>query len=75
MTDPSRYPDSESHATRRWVRVVGIVALVVVLLVAVMLLVGGRGGHGPRRHLGGGATPASGVTGYHHLAVQLRPGP
>jgi hypothetical protein len=74
MTDPERYPGRESDATRRWVRVVGIVAVVVVLLVAVMFLVGG-GGHGPRRHFGGGVTPASGLAGERDQAVQLRPAP
>ena len=74
MTDPPRYPDPESNATRRWVRIVGIVAVVVALLVAVMLLVGG-GGHGPRRHFGSGVTPASGPAGERDQALQLRPGP
>jgi hypothetical protein len=74
MTDPSHYPEPESRAARRWVRIVGIVAVVVVLLVAVMLLVGG-GRHGPRRHLGGGVTPASAPQGDRDLTVQLRPGP
>jgi hypothetical protein len=32
----------------RWVKIVGIIAIVVVLLMVVMLLVGG--GHGPGRH-------------------------
>jgi uncharacterized membrane protein len=50
MTDPSRYPDSKPSSTLRWIRVVGIIALVVVLLVVVMLLIGGGGGHGPGRH-------------------------
>jgi len=37
----------------RWVKVSGIIALVLVLLVVVMLLVGGGPGeHGPGRHLG-----------------------
>jgi len=40
--------------TPRWVKVSGVVALILVLLVVVMLLVGGGpGGHGPGRHLGG----------------------
>jgi len=33
----------------RWVKVFGIIALVVVLLVVVLLLTGGSG-HGPGRH-------------------------
>jgi hypothetical protein len=51
MTDPSRYPGSEPHTARRWVKVVGIVVLVVALLVIVMFLIGGGGGHGPGRHM------------------------
>jgi hypothetical protein len=65
MTDPSRYPDSKPATTRRWVKILGIIALVVVLLVVVMLLIdgGGGGGHGPQRHGGaGGATAPSSVT-------------
>lgn len=39
--------------TPRWVKVFGVIALVVVLLfVALMLFGGGR--HGPRRHLPSG---------------------
>jgi hypothetical protein len=65
MRDPSRYDDTSG--TPRWVKVVGILALVVALLVVVMLLIGGGGGggggHGPQRHGGaGGATPPSSVT-------------
>jgi hypothetical protein len=36
----------------RWVKVFGIIALVLVVLVVVMLLVGGN--HGPGRHVGNG---------------------
>jgi hypothetical protein len=57
MSDPSRYDDTSG--TPRWVKVVGMIALVVALLVVVVLLMGG-GGHGPQRHGGaGGATPPS----------------
>ena len=50
--------------TPRWVRVFGIIAIVLVLLVVVLLLTGGPGRHGPGRHLpsggaGGQAPPAS----------------
>ena len=56
--------------TPRWVKVFGIIALVLVLLVVVMLLIGGigggPGGHGPGRHVpaggAGGNAPASSVT-------------
>jgi hypothetical protein len=59
MTDPSRYPDT--GGTPRWVKVLGIIALVVALLVVVMLLIGGGGGHGPGRHAAGGDTPTSSI--------------
>jgi hypothetical protein len=46
----------------RWVKVLGIIALVVVLLVVVTMFIGG-GEHGPGRHTpfggSGGQTPPS----------------
>jgi hypothetical protein len=36
----------------RWVKVSGIIVAVLILLIVVLLL---SGGHGPRRHLSGGA--------------------
>jgi hypothetical protein len=47
MTEPSRYDDI--GGTPRWVKVFGIIALIVALLVVVMLFIGG-GDHGPQRH-------------------------
>lgn len=38
-----------AEGTPRWVKVFGIVALVVVVTVVVVLLIG-PGGHGPSRH-------------------------
>ena len=65
-TDTGVGPDrgsitSTPHRTPRWVKVFGIIALVLVLLVVVKLLIGG-GGHGPGRHLGarGDTAPSSG---------------
>jgi hypothetical protein len=57
--------------TPRWVKVFGIVALVVVLLLVIVLLTRGPGGHGPSRHTGGlgGHTPPASVTAH---GVQLR---
>jgi hypothetical protein len=51
MADPLPYP-----GTPRWVKVSGIVALVVVLLFVIMMLIGRGGRHGPGRHIpsGGG---------------------
>ncbi len=73
MADRSPYPDTSDDtgvgpdrgsppSTPRWVKVFGIIALVVVLLVAIMLI----SGHGPGRHMHGadlgGYTPPSSVT-------------
>ena len=61
-------PDRESTTgPPRWVKVFGIIALVLVLLVGILLLAGGGpGGHGPGRHTSsgdaGGPTPSSSVT-------------
>jgi hypothetical protein len=47
--------------TPRWVKVFGIVALILVLLVVIMLVTGVGGDHGPGRHMpfggAGGHTP------------------
>ncbi len=69
MADPPPYPDSygdtgdgSTTGPPRWVKVFGIIALVLVLLVVALLLVsGGPGSHGPGRHTGG-QTPSSRVT-------------
>lgn len=72
MADPSQEPDTRDKTGEapgrtpaagmpRWVKVSGLIALVVVLLVVVMLLVKGPGGHGPGRHFGGQA-PLVGVS-------------
>jgi ABC-type transporter Mla subunit MlaD len=47
MADLPPYP-----GTPRWVKVFGIIGIVVVLLVSIILVtgVGGPGGHGPGRH-------------------------
>ena len=68
MADPPHYPDSSGDepdrglttGTPRWVKVSGIVGLVLVLLLVIMMSTGG-GGHGPGRHTpsgdAGGQTP------------------
>ena len=48
MTDVPSYP-----GTPRWVKVSGVIAIVVVLLLGIMMLTGG-GDHGPSRHLPSG---------------------
>lgn len=61
MADPPPYPDTSDDTgvgpdrgsttgTPRWVKVLGIVGLVVVLLVVVMMFTGGGDDHGPGRH-------------------------
>ena len=42
---PDRYP-----GTPRWVKVVGIIAVLVLVLVAFILITGLGGPHGPQRH-------------------------
>src|SRR3712207_2867213 len=60
MGDPSAdrntdvEPDGESRAGMpRWVKVFGVIALLVVVLFVILLLTGGPGRHGPGRHTGG----------------------
>ncbi len=59
MTDPPPY------RTPRWVKIVGIIALVLVVLVGILLLAGIGGEHGPGRHMpsggAGGHTPPASV--------------
>lgn len=74
MANPPRYPNADGEDTSdskgnvepvfattpapRWVKVFGIIALVVALLVVILLVTGG-GGHGPGRHSGGSESPSS----------------
>jgi hypothetical protein len=61
MADPSRH--SDTGGIPRWVKVSGIIAVLVALLVVVVLLSGGGSGHGPQRHGGaGGDAPLSSLT-------------
>ncbi|MDQ2983841.1 MAG: hypothetical protein M3R70_07970 [Actinomycetota bacterium] len=49
--DPDVGPDRGStHGMPLWVKVFGIIALVLVLMVVTMLVIGGN--HGPGRHFG-----------------------
>jgi hypothetical protein len=50
-------PDRQPPRTPRWVKVFGIVALVVVLMLVIVLLVGGEE-HGPGRHASNGDATA-----------------
>jgi hypothetical protein len=70
MADLPPYPDSNDDTgggtgTPRWVKVFGIIAIVLVLLFVVIQFTGvGGGGHGPGRHTpsgdAGGQTPPAG---------------
>ncbi len=51
------YEHEPTGGIPRWAKIVGIVVAVVALLVIIMMLIGGPGGHGPGRHMGG--APAS----------------
>jgi hypothetical protein len=61
MTDPPRHPDSgarsEYESTRgipRWLKLVGIIAIILVLLIVILMLTGVfGGGHGPGPPPGG----------------------
>ncbi len=67
MADQTRYSDFDdagagpdrrrSDGARRWLKLVGIVAVVLVLLFVVLQLTGvggGGGGHGPAQHASSG---------------------
>jgi hypothetical protein len=62
--DGSVRPDRGSTSgTPRWVKVFGLIALLVVVLFVVVMLIGG-GEHGPGRHApGGGSHMPGGHTG------------
>ena len=48
---PGPGPDhGEFQGMPRWVKVSGIVVVLLAVLVAVLLVLGGPGGHGPGRH-------------------------
>ena len=49
MTRETRETYEERAEIPRWLKVVGLIALVVVLLAVVIMLTSG-GGHGPQRH-------------------------
>jgi hypothetical protein len=66
MADPALYSEPNGDTgTPRWVKIFGIIALVLVLLVVIMMFIGG-GDHGPGRHISSGnfgaPTPPSTVT-------------
>ena len=68
MSEPPRNPDpgdgpaaadvDPSAGTPRWVKVFGLIALVLVVAFVVLLL---AGRHGPSRHSDGGGEPRPGL--------------
>jgi hypothetical protein len=76
LPNPDSHPDTSDDAssrlnggsplsTPRWVKVLGITALVLVLLIVIVMVISG-GQHGPGRRMPGGVmggyTPPSSVT-------------
>jgi hypothetical protein len=57
-----------TYSTPRWVKVFGIIALVLVLLIGIMLLSGGE--HGPGRHLPPASVTESGDAGGHTPPIE-----
>jgi hypothetical protein len=66
MVEPSRRPETgDTAGTPRWVKVAGVITLLVVLLFVIVKVTGGE--HGPGRHSpsdnpGGHTGPPEGVT-------------
>jgi len=55
--------DLPPYRTPRWVKVFGIIVIVLVLLAVIVLFTGIGGEHGPGRHMSsGGQTPTASVT-------------
>lgn len=48
--------DLPPYSTPRWVKVFGIIALILVLLFVIMIFTGVGGPHGPGRHIPSGDT-------------------
>lgn len=52
--DPGVGPGREYPGIPRWVKVSGIIVIVLILLVVIMLFTGVGGDHGPSRHIPAG---------------------
>lgn len=55
--------DLPPYRTPRWVKIIGIIALVLVLLVGIILLTDLGGEHGPGRHMPSGGAGSHASTG------------
>ena len=58
--------DLPPYHTPRWVKIIGIIALVLMLLLGILHLTGLGGNHGPGRHL-----PSGGAGGSRPLAITV----
>ena len=65
-TEDTPMADLPPYRTPRWVKVVGIIALVLVLLIGIILVTGIGGGHGPGRHLSSGGGPGGSMPSISH---------
>ena len=68
MADPPRHPDADTGrgptaGTPRWVKVSGVITIVVIVLFVLLFVVRGpHGGHGPGRHFSLPAVTAYALT-------------
>jgi hypothetical protein len=63
MSQPAVKPDRElPPTTPRWVKVFGIITLVIILLIVIALATGLGGPHGPDRHAPSGGSEIEPIT-------------
>jgi hypothetical protein len=60
--DSSFDEESRAPATPRWVKVFGVIAILVALLIGLILFTGLGGQHGPQRHADGAGLAVRVVT-------------
>ncbi len=59
MADPNGNPITRGRpATPRWVKVLGLVGLLLIVLIVIAILTGAGGDHGPGRHAESGDVAA-----------------
>lgn len=59
MVHGSKRAAGQPHVTPRWVKVLGISAVVLVALAGIAMVTGIGGTHGPWRHMGAAQTEGS----------------